>query len=102
MPPHSNDALAERNIDRLFRAALDVVQDNFHAADHLPKALYDFLLPIATSTCQGLYATVMLFLGSMPALSNRASVKLWQKPSSLALMVLPRKGGSPVSSRLSN
>ncbi|CAJ1368307.1 unnamed protein product [Effrenium voratum] len=72
MPPHSNDALAEKNIDRLFRAALDVVQDNFHAADHLPKALYDFLLPIATSTCQGLYATAMLFLGSMPALSNGA------------------------------
>ena len=87
--------------DSLFRAALDVVHDNFHAADHLPKAIYEFLLPISTATCQGLYATVMLFLGAMAALSNGATVKLWfQKPSPLALMVLHMAPAQRGKSRL--
>jgi len=54
LPPHNDDGRPEKNIGALFRAAVDVVLDNFHAADHLPKAVYDFLLPISTSTCQGL------------------------------------------------
>eukprot|EP00435_Cladocopium_sp_Y103_P009138 s250_g2.t1 len=99
MPPHNDEGLTEKNIDALFRAAVDVAQDNFHAADHLPKAVYDYLLPISTSTCQGLYA--MLFLGSMPALSNGASIRLWsQKPSPLALMVLHMAPAQRGKSRL--
>ena len=82
MPAHRDDGLTEKSIDVLFRAALEVVADNFNAAEHLPKPVYDFLLPVATSSCQGLYATAMLFLGSMPAWANGASVRLWtQKPS---------------------
>ena len=86
MPAHSDDGLTEKSIDVLFRAALEVVADNFNAAEHLPKPVYDFLLPVATSSCQGLYATAMLFLGSMPALANGASVQLWtQKPSAFSI-----------------
>lgn len=101
MPSHSEDGLTEKNIDVLFRAALEVVADNFNAAEHLPKTVYDFLLPVATSSCQGLYATAMLFLGSMPALANGASVRLWtQKPSPLALMVLHMAPAQRGKSRL--
>ena len=101
MPAHSDDGLTEKSIDVLFRAALEVVADNFNAAEHLPKPVYDFLLPVATSSCQGLYATAMLFLGSMPALANGASVRLWtQKPSPLALMVLHMAPAQRGKSRL--
>ena len=101
MPPHQEDSLTEQQIDVLFRAALDVVKDNFHPSDHLPKGIYDFLLPISTSTCQGLYATVMLFLGAMPSLSNGASVRLWSRaPSPLALMVLHMAPAQRGKSRL--
>ena len=101
MARHSEDALTEKNVDTLFCAAIDVVTGNFHAADHLPKAIYDFLLPVSTSTCQGLYATAMLFLGAMPALSNGASVRLWsQKPSPLALMILHMAPAQRGKSRL--
>ena len=46
MPAHSDDGLTEKSIDVLFRAALEVVADNFNAAEHLPKPVYDFLLPV--------------------------------------------------------
>ena len=76
-----------------------MVTDNFNAVEHLPKKIYDFLLPIAASTCQGMFSTVMMFAGAMPALSNGASVRLWnQKASPLALLVLhmapPQRGKS--------
>ena len=69
-------------------------QGQFPRGRPLPKAIYDFLLPAYTSTCQGLYATAMLFLGAMPALSNGASVRLWsQKPSPLASFQIAKKSG---------
>ena len=99
MPTHSPEELSHKAVDALWRAALDVVKDNFNAAEHLPKKVYEFLLPIAASTCQGMFSTVMMFAGAMPALSNGASVRLWsQKPSPLMLLVLhmapPQRGKS--------
>ncbi|CAJ1454493.1 unnamed protein product [Effrenium voratum] len=99
MPASTPEELNHKAVDALWRAALDVVKDNFNAAEHLPKQVYDFLLPISASTCQGMFSTVMMFAGAMPALSNGASVRLWnQKPSPLALMVLhmapPQRGKS--------
>eukprot|EP00435_Cladocopium_sp_Y103_P064570 s1436_g26.t1 len=97
MPASPPEELSNKAVDALWTAALDVVKDNFNAAEHLPKKVYDFLLPIAASTCQGLFSTVMMFAAAMPALSNGASVRVWnQKPSPLALLVLhmaPRQRG---------
>ena len=99
MPASPPEELSNKAVDALWTAALDVVKDNFNAAEHLPKKVYDFLLPIAASTCQGLFSTVMMFAAAMPALSNGASVRVWnQKPSPLALLVLhmapPQRGKS--------
>ena len=99
MPASTPEELNHKAVDALWRAALGVVTDNFNAAERLPKQVYDFLLPISASTCQGMFSTVMMFAGAMPALSNGASVRLWnQKPSPLALMVLrmapPQRGKS--------
>ena len=81
MPASPPEELSNKAVDALWTAALDVVKDNFNAAEHLPKKVYDFLLPIAASTCQGLFSTVMMFAAAMPALSNGASVRVWnQKP----------------------
>lgn len=99
MPAQSAEELSHKAVDALWRAALDVVKDNFNAMEHLPKEVYNFLLPIAASTCQGMFSTVMMFAGAMPALSNGASVRLWnQKASPLVLLVLhmapPQRGKS--------
>ena len=99
MPASPPEELSQKAVDALWTAALDVVKDNFNAAEHLPKKVYDFLLPIAAVTCQGMFSTVMMFAAAMPALSNGASVRVWnQKPSPLALLVLhmapPQRGKS--------
>ena len=99
MPASPPEELSQKAVDALWTAALDVVKDNFNAAEHLPKKVYDFLLPIAAATCQGMFSTVMMFAAAMPALSNGASVRVWnQKPSPLALLVLhmapPQRGKS--------
>ena len=49
MPASPPEELSNKAVDALWTAALDVVKDNFNAAEHLPKKVYDFLLPIAAS-----------------------------------------------------
>ena len=47
-----------------------------------------FLKPVSTATCQGMFATCVMFAGAMCALTNGAMVRLWtQKASPLALLI---------------
>ena len=91
--------LSERQLEKLMSLAQAAVDQDFSARDHLPDHIYKYVQPVATSTCQGLYSTTMMLLGSMAALTNGASVRIWnQKPSPLASLVFqlgtPQQGKS--------
>lgn len=71
--------------------------------EHLPEKVYDLLLPLTVSTCQGFYAVTMMLSGAMPALANGAGVKLWnQRSTPLTAVVFqiatPQKGKSRIVS----
>ena len=99
MPPASaSDELSNRDVQILMSEGLATVKDNF-APEHLTQAIHDYLLPISVASCQGLFATTMMFAAAMPALTNGAAIELWtQKPSPLAMVMIhvapPQKGKS--------
>lgn len=66
-----------------------------------PSKVYEFLRPIANSTCQGYYACNLMMLGGMPAAMNGAAIQIWgQKPSPLVAAVLQIAGPQAGKSRL--
>ena len=69
--------LSDVELDKIMRAARSAVDNGFDAHEHLPEGIFKLLQPIATSTCQGLYTTTMIMVGSMAALTNGGSVCTW-------------------------
>ena len=70
------------------KKAQAIVDSKFSPKEHLPPAVYTYLQPIVSATCQGYYSTVMMMLGGMPALTNGASIQIWsQKPTPLVAAV---------------
>ena len=89
MPKDAFAELDDSVIDEITKRAEAMVSANFDPKEHLPEKIYDFLRPICAATCQGYYAVAMMMLGSMPAITNGASVPLWnQKASPLCTIVL--------------
>lgn len=92
------DEISPAEIDALMKNAISVVESNFDE-NHLPQVIREFVRPISTATCQGMYATTMMLCGAMPSLTNGCAVRLWtQKSSPLALLVFhiapPQRGKS--------
>ena len=88
MPKEIAAELDDTMIEELMKRAEAVVSSNFDPKEHLPEKIYEFLRPICAATCQGYYAVAMMLLGSMPAITNGASVPLWnQKATPLCTMV---------------
>ena len=93
------DELTNAQVHLLMQGAQKVVDDSFSPVDHLPRSIYQFLAPIADSTCQGMFSCLCVVAGALPALCNGASVQLWsQKPTPLACVMIqvapPQKGKS--------
>ena len=94
-------ATMPQEFSRTLAKAIQAVQDNFNAAEHLPEKVFQYLLPISTATCQGMYATTMMFAAAMPALSNGASIMLWSQQSSpLAVLAFHVANAQKGKSRL--
>ena len=97
-PGKTADEISPAEIDALMKNAISVVESNFDE-NHLPQVIREFVRPISTATCQGMYATTMMLCGAMPSLTNGCAVRLWtQKSSPLALLVFhiapPQRGKS--------
>ena len=81
--------LTNSQVKKLMDEALALVANEFSPADHLPPAVYKWLKPIADSTCQGQFATALMFLGGMAPLTNGAGVQTWnQTPTPLMAPVV--------------
>ncbi len=98
MSSKTADEISPAEIDAVMKNAISVVESNFDEG-HLPQAIREFVRPISTATCQGMYATTMMLCGAMPSLTNGCAVRLWtQKTSPLALLVFhiapPQRGKS--------
>jgi len=84
---HKAEAIPVKEIDALMRNAIQVVTQNFDES-HLPSSIRAFLKPVSTATCQGMFATCVMFARAMCALTNGAMVRLWtQKASPMALLI---------------
>ena len=93
------EELSEAQVLELMHKAQAAVDSMFSPQDHLPPKVYEWLLPISTMSCQGMYSVTMMLLGAMAALTNGGSVKIWnQKPTPLVALVFqiatPQKGKS--------
>ena len=69
MSSKTADEISPAEIDAVMKNAISVVESNFDEG-HLPQAIREFVRPISTATCQGMYATTMMLCGAMPSLTN--------------------------------
>ena len=71
--------LSDKQVKAFMAKAHALVDEHFSPKEHLPAEVYKFLKPIADTTCQGYYSATCMLLGSMAALTNGASVQIWNQ-----------------------
>ena len=71
--------LTEKQIKVFMQKAQKIVDENFDPKLHLPPKVYEFLQPIALSSCQGYYSCTLMMLGGVPAAMNGACVQIWSQ-----------------------
>ena len=88
MPRSDLAELSATQIKTLMTKALAIVDQELSPQDHLPPKVFAFLQPLVDTTCQGYFSTAMMALGTMAALTNGASARLWsQRPTPLVACV---------------
>ena len=103
MPRKEQTELSDEQVRKLMERAQARVDRDFCAKEHLPPRIYEWLMPITVSTCQGFYAVTMMVLGTMAALTNGAAVQLWSQRKTPLVSVIfqvgkPQEGKSRLCS----
>ena len=62
---------------------LQIVEENFSAAEHLFLEVYGLTQPLSAASCQHPFPTLVMLLGAMGGMTNGAVVQLWSGGVSL-------------------